>query len=590
MNARLQRTARALIAFAVGAFLVPGAHAAPAPDAWALVVGVNGYQHVRPLEYAVSDARSYRQFLIEWLAVPADQIVYLADDPAVKTDGAATRENILLALDRIYGREGILRAEDEFFFYFSGHGISQQSSRGVDGYLLPIETPGDEERLFTAAVPMRDLRKYAIENLASRQMLFVVDSCFSGLAGGLPNDALFSAVRDNNPVDSDATYLLTAGRRDEPVVEISSLGGGLFTHSLIAGVTSGKADLDGDRSVTTRELNEHVRAESLRQYAELRLSGQPQEPQRFVLRGGESDLALRSVAAGSRVRRAEAVALLSDRKKLLAPAPSPSPAESTLKPGPEPVSLVSRKRTVVSLSFPPAKSLGGRFAELQDTINSESGRLARRALLEQGFELSAAPISASTEAESLRQAKAGGATLHFVFTLDGPVTPQSVTGLSWSSEVTVTGRLYNVESGTLVAEGLGKGKAVRMPGAPEAAQTALYQAIHAVTQELIPTAMERAQKAGTTVKTFHTLEIDRLAPLMAPVQFGALVEKRSSGRLKVVSTEISDVTTILSLESELSVDDLRKNIVLWAGESGIDLKPVEVEPEAARSVWAAKRK
>ena len=57
-------------------------------SSWALVIGIDKYENVRPLNYAVKDAKSIQGILVETFAFPSKNITLL-------TDKEATRENIL---------------------------------------------------------------------------------------------------------------------------------------------------------------------------------------------------------------------------------------------------------------------------------------------------------------------------------------------------------------------------------------------------------------------------------------------------------------------------------------------------------------
>ena len=62
-------------------------------ESWALIIGINRYQNVEPLTYAVDDAEAVRLMLMDNYGFKDENITYITDEDA-------TKENIL---DRVHG-------------------------------------------------------------------------------------------------------------------------------------------------------------------------------------------------------------------------------------------------------------------------------------------------------------------------------------------------------------------------------------------------------------------------------------------------------------------------------------------------------
>jgi hypothetical protein len=73
----------------------------------ALIVGIDKYEKVSPLSYAVSDASEVREILANELGFPGENITYLAD-------ADATKSNILKAFFRFANEDVILMNESSF--------------------------------------------------------------------------------------------------------------------------------------------------------------------------------------------------------------------------------------------------------------------------------------------------------------------------------------------------------------------------------------------------------------------------------------------------------------------------------------------
>jgi hypothetical protein len=212
-------------------------------NSWAVIIGIDRYQ--KPglrLRYAVNDARSIRELVLR-LGFPAENITLLLDEQATKQ-----------RIQEVLGDE--LRThtslDDRVFVFFAGHGVTLDLPGGGQmGYLLAVES--DPDRPHTTAIAMSEVRDVA--NLVpAKHMFFAIDACYSGLASQRSAVAM-SPADQSDPyvlVRGRLREILTAGERDQPVVEES--GHGLFTRRLIEGL-SGEADFaPHDGMITGVEL------------------------------------------------------------------------------------------------------------------------------------------------------------------------------------------------------------------------------------------------------------------------------------------------------------------------------------------------
>ncbi len=126
----------------------------------ALVVGIDRYAHVVPLQRAVNDARA--------VAVAMTEAGFEVD---LQTNSGET--TLLTAISDLAGRAG---PGDEVVVYFAGHGIE------IDGqnYLLPADIPalepGQELIIRRRSIPVADI----IGALSDRQVrvsLLILDAC-----------------------------------------------------------------------------------------------------------------------------------------------------------------------------------------------------------------------------------------------------------------------------------------------------------------------------------------------------------------------------------------------------------------------------
>ena len=59
---------------------------------WAICIGINQYDDLQPLKYAVRDAERMKDWLINKAGFPKSQVYYFSDNAAPITDASVTFE------------------------------------------------------------------------------------------------------------------------------------------------------------------------------------------------------------------------------------------------------------------------------------------------------------------------------------------------------------------------------------------------------------------------------------------------------------------------------------------------------------------
>jgi hypothetical protein len=218
----------------------------PFARSFALIIGVNRYDSDWPqLDATRGDPARMRQLLVDQEGF--DLVVTLENE-------RATKERIDILMRDVF--PGLLEPDDRFLFYFSGHG-TQREIRGVGltGY-LPLTKSG---RVYGRMISMAELREWDRGIAPVKQVLFLLDSCFSGIAGLQP-----MGEERNLGVERLADYghhLVTAGTADEQTIAGGAWGGSIFTDSLLRGA-QGSADsgseIPRDGVVSLFELKDYV--------------------------------------------------------------------------------------------------------------------------------------------------------------------------------------------------------------------------------------------------------------------------------------------------------------------------------------------
>ena len=151
---------------------------------------------------------------------------------------------------------GLIDENDRFLLYWSGHGVTRPLKIGARGYLpLAKSEPGK----YASMVSMLDIRRWD-PLIPATQVLYLIDSCFSGLAGyATQSDDLRDVAIAQLALPS--RMLMVAGSEGQQTFAHDELGGGVFTSAVLDGL---KGDADSastiakDGVVSMRELADYV--------------------------------------------------------------------------------------------------------------------------------------------------------------------------------------------------------------------------------------------------------------------------------------------------------------------------------------------
>ena len=218
---------------------------------WAVIIGIDAYQHVTRLENAVNDAKKLAELLRN---IGFDHVIELYDDNA-------TKDSILsLFLDDDQLADKI-DFDDRLLVFFAGHGTTHINKAGGQktGYLLLSES---EIGKWSSMIEFNDLTQKCTNMINVKHILFLLDCCFSGIA------SLRTIPTDDTPIplmptdefvlsctSKKARQIITAGLADQLVLDQSVFSGhSPFTGAIIQGLGTWDADLHEDGIITANEL------------------------------------------------------------------------------------------------------------------------------------------------------------------------------------------------------------------------------------------------------------------------------------------------------------------------------------------------
>jgi uncharacterized caspase-like protein len=264
----------------------------PYKKSYAIIVAVGEYdktlKELYPdLKNIQQDAERFGQVLIK-LGFPKENMIELYGK-------AATSANIHGAL-QMFWAGGKYANADRVVFYFGGHGnhlemgnylSTKSEDKRTVGYLVTADF--DVEHPMASSFLFDDIRAKHFSLMTARQVLFLIDSCSSGLALGT-----FAETRPTLAELEGAFVKLSEWHAEAALngrsILVASTGdrralyenGGLFTKSLLKGLGEGKADINRNGVISFDELEMYVREFVI---AEARLGGFEQRPSSFSVGG-----------------------------------------------------------------------------------------------------------------------------------------------------------------------------------------------------------------------------------------------------------------------------------------------------------------
>ena len=149
--------------------------------------------------------------------------------------------------------------EDRVLIYYAGHGKLSDD----DGSLYLASHNTQLDYLPATSVAAADVMKF-MNSSASKQLIFILDCCYSGAVDKLLSGAVFrgelaDGVAGNlRGAGGRGSYILTASTSLQRAEEREGDKNGLLTKHLIAGIRDGRADRDDDGLISMHELTQYV--------------------------------------------------------------------------------------------------------------------------------------------------------------------------------------------------------------------------------------------------------------------------------------------------------------------------------------------
>jgi hypothetical protein len=208
---------------------------------FALVIGNESYKNEIKVDYALNDARVFKQYLEKTLGLPASNIQLLEN---------GTYGEVLGKLNWLKDVIKAYQGEAKVIFYYAGHGMPNEASQSA--YILPVD--GSSQHPTTAialATIYSELNAYP-----AQQVTVFLDACFSGAGRSDENMALSTGRAVKYKTKSESltgnTVVFSAATGVETAYPYKDKQHGMFTYFMLKKLQETKG------SVSLEELYQYI--------------------------------------------------------------------------------------------------------------------------------------------------------------------------------------------------------------------------------------------------------------------------------------------------------------------------------------------
>jgi formylglycine-generating enzyme required for sulfatase activity len=207
---------------------------------WAIAIGINQYRFLQPLQYAKRDAEAMHRFLSQ--DAKFDRIFLFTDDsPPIGDKTTEPFRNNLLRVFRQIFKDPFMQDGDNFWFFFSGHGIRHHEQ----DYLMPLD--GDPEDVENTGIPTHLITNY-LRSCGADNVVVILDACRSG---GIKSGQGIGSQTAQEGRQTGVISIFSCSPHQYSY-EIEALQQGAFTNALLEGL-----GMQG-RCATVERLNQYL--------------------------------------------------------------------------------------------------------------------------------------------------------------------------------------------------------------------------------------------------------------------------------------------------------------------------------------------
>jgi len=216
---------------------------------WAVIIGIDEYKDI-PLKYAVRDAQEVNNALLTNFGFKKENIDILINEDATLSNIKKSLINISKSANN----------NDRILVFYAGHGTTESTFDGSEqnGFLIPYD--GKLDNAFATGLDMDFISKLCGRSHA-KHMLFLMDACYSGLMAENTRGLTIEKKEGflTKVINKKGRQIITAGSANESALERDEWQHSAFTINLLDALNNLKADIDGDKFLTTEELGVYLR-------------------------------------------------------------------------------------------------------------------------------------------------------------------------------------------------------------------------------------------------------------------------------------------------------------------------------------------
>ncbi len=219
------------------------------PNAFAIVIGNKDYHTTKKVSFAINDARTVKDYLINVLGYKEGNIFYFENITKSNFETYfGTKEN---PQGKLYNN--IKQGISDVFIYYSGHGA--QGLKDNKRYFVPIDC--DPQYIEQGGYSL-DLFYNNIFKLNAKNITVIIDACFSG--SEIVDNASPVNLKTTNPIAiADNCVVLSSSKGSQVSSWYNTKQHGMFTYFVLKAIQDkDKSDKNKDGKLTYEELFEYI--------------------------------------------------------------------------------------------------------------------------------------------------------------------------------------------------------------------------------------------------------------------------------------------------------------------------------------------
>ena len=225
----------------------------PSKRKLALLIGVSEYETgFSPIATAQRDVEAMKQVLEE---------PDIGEFTEIRSLINPDRQEMEEAIETIFSSS---EKDDLILFYFSGHGIKDESGELYFATRRTRKNPQGKGDIIKATAVDASLVKKNMNESRSKHQVIILDCCFSGafatglLAKGDEKVDVVGQLGGEEP-NREGRAVLTSSTSMQPSFSYEGEELSIYTRYLVEGISTGAADIDCDDMISIDELHEYAR-------------------------------------------------------------------------------------------------------------------------------------------------------------------------------------------------------------------------------------------------------------------------------------------------------------------------------------------